>query len=399
MADASEEETSTNALELSDEEFANLDFDSLPEGEENTSEEEKEEETDEDEEEETTSSETTEETGDENSEEAEEEAGTAVSDASEEDTEEEEGDDTDPKSKSSTTAKKEPVEESDSEGGDPESKTSSDINYEEAYKKLLAPFKANGKDIQVANVEDAITLMQMGANYNKKMAGLKPNLKLLKMLENNNLLEEDKLSFLIDLDKKNPEAVARLMKESGIDPLDIDKDAPDTYTPNTYTVDDRSVELDGILDEIKDTKSYNETLDIIGNKWDTASKEILVNNPNIIKIINEHVESGTYQQIKQAVDNERMFGRLSGMSDLEAYKQVGDSINAKGGFKPTAETSPSILDKTLVKAKAKVVDTKLKSRKKAASSTKNTGKAAKEQFNPLAMSDDEFEKMSAGKFI
>lgn len=98
----------------------------------------------------------------------------------------------------------------------------SDIDYEAAYKQLTATFRANGKDIQVNSVEDAITLMKMGANYNKKMAGLKPNLRLMKMLENNNLLDESKLTYLIDLDKKDPEAIKKFIKDSGVDPLDID---------------------------------------------------------------------------------------------------------------------------------------------------------------------------------
>lgn len=80
--------------------------------------------------------------------------------------------------------------------------TEQSVNYEQEYKRILAPFKANGKEVEVKSVDDAITLMQMGANYQKKMAALKPNLKILKILENNGLLDEGKLSFLIDLDKR-----------------------------------------------------------------------------------------------------------------------------------------------------------------------------------------------------
>ena len=94
-----------------------------------------------------------------------------------------------------------------------------------------------------------------------------------------------------------------------------------------------------------------------------------------------------------------MFGRLVGLSDLEAYKQVGDAINAEGGFN-NPDTTQSTLEKTPVKAKTKTVDPKLKSRKKAASSTnKKATSAKKENYNPLSMSDEEFEKMAASEFI
>ena len=137
------------------------------------------------------------------------------------------------------------------------------IDYEAAYKKLTAPFKANGREIQVTSVEDAVSLMQMGANYNKKMAALKPNLKLMKLLENNGLLNEEKLSYLIDLEKKNPEAISKLVKDSGVDPLDISAEKAGGYKPGNHAVNDTEVELDQVLDEIKDSSKYVETLDVV----------------------------------------------------------------------------------------------------------------------------------------
>lgn len=382
MTDASI--SNTNALELSDEEFEKLDFDAVIPSNDSEEEEELEEETEVETEEEDVAleEETTEEEADDDEE------------AEDEDVSTPEG-----QGEQQETQSKKKVDDA-SESDDTVEDESSEINYKEAYEKVFAPFKANGKEIKVQSPEDAITLMQMGANYAKKMAGLKPNLKLLKMLENNNLLSEDKLNYLIDLDKKNPQAITKLLKDSGVDPLDIDTDKPVNYKPNTYTVDDKSVELDGILDDIRDTKSFNETLDIIGNKWDIASKKVLSSNPNIIKIINEHVDTGIYHQIQQIVDNERMFGRLEGLSDLEAYKQVGDAINAQGGFAKPANTSQSILNRPNANTKTKAVDPKLKSRKKAASSTKSTASSkSKDDFNPLALSDDEFEKLLASKYM
>ena len=89
------------------------------------------------------------------------------------------------------------------------------VDYKAEYDRLVAPFKANGREITVKSVDDAIALMQMGANYNKKMSALKPNLKLMKLLENNGLLDETKIGFLIDLEKKNPDAINKLIKDSG----------------------------------------------------------------------------------------------------------------------------------------------------------------------------------------
>jgi hypothetical protein len=205
------------------------------------------------------------------------------------------------------------------------------INYEEVYKELFAPFKANGKDMKVDSIEDARQLMQMGANYNKKMAAIKPNLKLVKTLEKNGI-DEEKLNYLIDLSNKSPDAIKKLLKDSEIDPLDIDTNAELDYKPKSYIANDKEVELDGILEEIQETESFNTTVDIIGNKWDGQSKQVIVDNPQLIKVINEHVGNGIYDQIMGIVERERVLGRLNGLSDIEAYRQVGDALNAQGAF-------------------------------------------------------------------
>ena len=281
----------------------------------------------------------------------------------------------------------------DEEEEETETESSESVDYKAEYEKLTAPFRANGKDMQVSNVEDARQLMQMGANYNKKMAALKPNLKIMKMLENHDLLNEEKINFLIDLDKKNPNAITKLLKDSNIDPLEVDLDTNTDYRPNTYTVDDKEVELDGILDEIRETESFSRTIDVISNKWDVTSKKVLLDNPAIIKVINDHMGNGMYDQIMKVVDNERMFGRLTGLSDLEAYKQVGDAIHARGGFNNQQQAKPKV-------SKAKQDPKLLKDRKKAASPTKSVNTVKKEpEYNPLSMSDEEFEKMINSKYM
>ena len=269
------------------------------------------------------------------------------------------------------------------------------IDYEAAYKKLFAPFKANGKDLQVATVDEAVTLMQMGANYNKKMAALKPNLKLMKLLENNGLLSEEKLSFLIDLEKKNPDAIGKLLKDGGIDPLDLNAENASDYKPHTYNVDDRELELDTILGELQDSPSYNRTLDVVSNKWDGASKQVIAQQPQLLKVINDHISNGVYDLISTEIERERMFGRLNGLSDLEAYRHVGDAIQARGGFDHLAsqvQAKPAV--QPAVKPAPVVDDQKLKDKKRAASPTKATpATALAADFNPLALSDDEFTKL------
>lgn len=294
----------------------------------------------------------------------------------------------------------------DSKADDKKPADESTINHKSEYERLLAPFKANGRDIKVNSVDEAITLMQMGANYNKKMAALKPNLKLMKLLEKADLLSEDKISFLIDLNRKDAAAINKLVKDSGIDPMDLSAEKASAYKQSTYTVDDREIELDTVLDDIQGTPSYTRTLDIVGTKWDAASKGVIAGNPSIMRVINDHVSSGIYDRIQQEIDNERMFGRLVGVSDIEAYRQVGDRLHAQGAFNAMAQGSSQAAakpaaEKVIVQPKPKQEDDgALKDKKRAASSTKTVVSNSNNQdFNPLAMSDEEFSKYVNKQFL
>jgi len=292
------------------------------------------------------------------------------------------------------------IESEDTEDADStEDTATTEINYEEEYKKILAPLRANGKELNIESIEDLRNLASMGANYTKKMTAIKPSLKVLKMLENNNLLDEAKINYLIDLDKKNPDAVKQLIKDSEVDPLDIDTDEESTYTPNTYNVSEQEIELDNIIKDIQSSPKFDETIDVISNKWDDSSKQVIVETPQLIKVINEHIETGIYDQITSVVERERLLGRLLGMSDIEAYKQVGDALQANNKLN-VQNTNPVINPEPAKPTSNTDKDKKLKNRKRAASTTKTASNAVglENDFDPLSMSDEEFENISS-KYI
>lgn len=377
--------TEEDILAMSDEDMENIDWDAYlsDETSENDSEEEAEE-LEENSEQETETS---------NTEDAEVETNTADS---------EEGTEAEPEvpdeeDSNNISEQEEPEEKSDAGKPNVEEgiEKNSTIDYEKSYKDVFQPLKANGKTIQVESPDDARQLMQMGLNYNKKMAALKPNLKVLKMLENNNLLSEDKINKLIDLEKKNPDAIKQLVKDSGLDPMDIDPEEETNYTPNTYNVDDQEVALSETLNEIKDTEGYSTTLDVVSNKFDDASRKILYENPDIILEINKQVENGIYAQVSEVVEKERMFGRLKGLNDLQAYKAVGDALHEAGKFNKTEEKPKG--EKVV---KPSMSESERRRKKKAAISTGSTSSSKpKTSFNPLNMSDEDFEKMDLNKYL
>jgi len=280
----------------------------------------------------------------------------------------------------------------DTKGDTPET---AGIDYENAYKRITSPFKASKRMMQVDNVDDAIKLMQMGADYNNKMKTVTPNLKIVSMLEKEGLLDAEKLNNLIDLSKKNPKAIAKLIKDSGIDPLDIDTDEEVEYKPTDYRVSDKEFQVNQVLDDIKDTPSFDRTLNVLSKEWDNDSKQLVSENPEIISIINGHVQNGVYDKVQAIVESERALGRLK-VPDVVAYRQVAEYLQHRGDIVNEGHVTQQP-QASVPQTKTEAVHAeKLKQKRKAAASTKKTA-SKKTSSTPdyLKMTDDEFMKMAA----
>ena len=270
-----------------------------------------------------------------------------------------------------------------------------EFDYESAYKKVSNPFKANGIDMQVKDPEDIVRLMQMGANYQKKMSQLKPNLKLVKMLEKNELLDEAKLHNLIDLSKKDPKAIAKLVKESDVDPLDIDKDAPTDYQPTNYTVSDKEYDLDQVLDEIKDTDTFNRTINVMTKEWDNQSKTTISENPEIISIVNTHMSNGVFDKVNAMMQQEKTLGKLEGIPDVEAYRQIAEYMHKNGFLREQADIDQEKASKVSSKTDEKANADRNKKRKAVAPVKQTTTQKAASDEDFLGLSDEAFMKKYA----
>lgn len=201
-----------------------------------------------------------------------------------------------------------------------DSDSNDEIDYKAFYESMTTPFKANGREVQITNANDAIRLMQQGVNYSKRMEELKPKRALLKALEDNGLDDKDKLGFLIDLSKKNPQAIAKLVKDSGLDVYELDNEQLEEYQPNLTLTEPNAFE-DMVYELSSNDPNFMEALSHIGN-WDNESKTILFNKPEFLRVIAEQKASGFFDKVVNIVDNERLFGRLKDMSYLQAYSQI-----------------------------------------------------------------------------
>lgn len=279
------------------------------------------------------------------------------------------------------------------------------VNYEAKYKEALAPLKANGKTVEIQSLEELRQLASMGANFTRKMQDIAPHRKILAMLENNGLLDEAKLSFFIDLDKKNPEALKKLIKDSGVDPLDIDVSVEPAYQAGNHKVSDNEIAFRTVLEDLQSTPTGQETISLINSSWDQASKEELWKAPEVMATIQQQRENGIYDAISAEINRQAMLGKIpAGTPFIQAYLNVGNEMNARGAFtKVNVPNSAGVQNapmQTTVPVTAPVATRVVAPKPQvtnsaaanAAASTRQTQKRVLPVVNLQSMSDDDFLK-------
>lgn len=203
-----------------------------------------------------------------------------------------------------------------------------EVNHKDFYEKLTKPFKANGREIQVTNPDDMISLMQKGTDYVKKMTELKPLKQLNALLTQHGITQED-LGLLIELKQKKPEAIAKVVKDSGVDVYGLNVDEAEKYVPATPQAPQTNDALDATIEELKISSSvFQQTIQIVGNQWDESSRSKIAEHPQLLRIIDAQVADGTFAKIDSVMQYERALGRLVGLTDLEAYVEIERKLQA-----------------------------------------------------------------------
>lgn len=270
-------------------------------------------------------------------------------------------------------------------------------DFKALYEGLLKPIKANGKEIQLKSHTELVQLAQQGANYTRKMQDIAPHRKTLLMLENNGI-DQEQLSYLIDLSKKDPAAIQKLLKDSAINPLDIDVEAEPTYQGGNHRVSDEEANFRAAIDDASASETGRVVIQAINGTWDQASKELLFSQPGIIETMIQQQEAGFYERIAGEVDRRRVLGQIpTGMTFLQAYKTVGDQMVASGQMQDLvanepapAQTPPVATAPVAVRVAPVKPAVAPNARAEAAAPTRAAPNAAKKLVNPLAMSDDDF---------
>ena len=183
-------------------------------------------------------------------------------------------------------------------------------------------FKANGKEYTFTPEEmmsQFPKIFGQAMDYTKKTQALKPWRKTIDAIESANL-SHDQINLMIDVFKGDKNAIAEVMRRTGVDALDLDTEN-DVYTPKDYGRDDTALAIKDIVDEISVDKEFSITQQILNKEWDDRSFSELTRDPELIKLLHIDVKSGTYDKVQPIAEKLKVFDR-GRKSDLEYYKQA-----------------------------------------------------------------------------
>ena len=292
---------------------------------------------------------------------------------------------------SSQESSEEEEEEESEEEEAPQQVEQPEIDYKGFYEQVMSPFKANGGTVQLRSPQEVVKLMQMGANYTQKMQTLAPYRKKVQMLQKANLLDDDKLNYLIDLSQGNPEAIKKLIKDSKLDPMDLDIYGEQNYVPGNHTVSDAEMQLQTTLDELTSTPEGLQTVNL-ARGWDQASLSEIGKDPSILATLHEQRMNGVYDFVMKEMQHQKMLGALpDNIPFLQAYTTVADYCLQRLRTQQQQQQAVANLPRGTLNQE---VNTNSAQAKSAAPSGRSR-KAASTFVDPFSLSDEEFEKQFA----
>lgn len=216
---------------------------------------------------------------------------------------------------------------------DEQTENTEDEELPEITETPVHKFKANGKEYSFTPeemMEQFPKIFGQAMDYTKKTQALKPWRKTIDAIESAKLGHDD-INLMIDVFKGDKNAIAELIKRTGVDTLDLDTENS-KYVPKDYGRDDTALAIKDIVDEISTDKEYETTHRILSKEWDEKSFSELTKDPELIRLLHVDVKSGMYDKVQPIAEKMKVFDR-GRQSDLDYYKAAAQEY-----FRAEAET-------------------------------------------------------------
>jgi hypothetical protein len=229
--------------------------------------------------------------------------------------------------------------------------------------------RANGMDFDFSQdeVNDMFPKMFSKAqDYTKKMQAIKPYRGRIDAMEEAGITDAD-FSLMMDTLKGDKAALDEVLKRTGVDALDLGSDEAGVYQPKSYGRDDKQIAIDDIVGIIEQDPEYEITRRVIANQWDNSSKNMLVEDPNLINLLHVDVKSGMYDKVAPLAEKRKMSDIISGRpqkSDLDYYREVGGEYHAMQRQNMIAEEQARLKEANTRAEEAKLAQVKAETAKR-----------------------------------
>lgn len=291
------------------------------------------------------------------------------------------------------------------------------------YDVATSEFTANGKKVKgVKDPAKLIAAQQMAAGYSEKMAGFKQYRPYMAPLKESGMLEDQgKFDMMMSIMNGDKEALKQHIKNLEIDPvMDLELDNIN-YKGESHLSSPLQITLDDVL-ENANTYGVKEKVEdvLLGGKWDKASVVELLNDPQSSADIVQHISGGEFEEVQDKIAELKrtdVMGTFSNQNSITQYRQAARLLSqelereeAEANSKLESDRIAAVAaEKAKIEQERKDLEYKAKveqknkeaaeARAKASSVSKQkptTKTKVKEEFDPAAMSDEEFTKLVDG---
>jgi hypothetical protein len=142
-----------------------------------------------------------------------------------------------------------------------------------------------------------------------------------------------------------------LIKQSGVDPLELEDEPNKDYQPGALVPSDTAVAIEDIQREISVDPEYQITSNVVNNMLDERSQDMLLDNPMFIKGIHEDIKSGAFQPVMAEAERLKLMDGAK-RADFEYYliaaRQDDNAPMGQPNMQNLEQQSPSQKEKRTV---------------------------------------------------
>ena len=183
-------------------------------------------------------------------------------------------------------------------------------------------FKANNKEYEFTEEEMKSQFPKVfgqAMDYTRKTQAMKPWRKTIDAIEQAKLGHDD-INLMIDVLRGDKQAIAEVIKRTGVDALDLDTENS-KYIPKDYGRDESALAIKDVIDEISGDREYDSTHKILTKDWDETSFREMTKDPELIKQLHIDVKSGMFSKVQPIAEKMKLYDGNK-QSDLDYYKMA-----------------------------------------------------------------------------